>query len=209
MLRASLRSAWELLESSRARLNEMMIKMTVEGIGIDPQNQTLVLLRDDDHKVFVPIYIGPAEAMSIQMELDNRQPPRPMTHDLIADILHKLDIQIVKVTVNDVDKLLYYATLHLKGEHGEGATQEVDARPSDAIALALRAQCGIWVSDKVVDKSGIQVEDVTNESGELNDLPPFAADDIAKDTSPEEINRLAKLLEGVDLSDKEGEAQNN
>ncbi len=177
----------------------MMIKMTVEGIGVDPQNDTLVLLRDEEHKVFVPIYIGPAEAMSIQMELDERQPPRPMTHDLIANILRDLDIELVKVTVNDVDTMIYYATLHLQMGREGGAMREVDARPSDAIALALRTQCQIWVSDKVVDKSGIQVEQVisSDDDSELVD----------ENASPEEINKLVKLLEGVDLSDKEKEGE--
>jgi bifunctional DNase/RNase len=185
----------------------MMIKMTVEGIGIDPQNNTLVLLRDEEHKVFVPIYIGPAEAMSIQMELDNRQPPRPMTHDLMADILRKMDVQLLKVTVNDVDKLLYYATLHIQGKD-EIAPQEIDARPSDAIALALRTQCGIWVSDQVIDKSGIQVEEVANEGGEL---PSLTAEDqqAISEVSPDEMDRFSKLLEGVDLSGKSGESQSN
>ena len=185
----------------------MMIKMTVEGIGIDPQNQTLVLLRDEEHKVFVPIYIGPAEAMSIQMELDNRQPPRPMTHDLIANILRDLDVQLTKVTVNDVSDLLYYATLHLQGRQ-DGAPQEIDARPSDAIALALRTQCGIWVSDEVIDKSGIQVEEVINEAADMSSV----ADEYEQafsDVSPDEMERFSKLLEGVDLSGKSDESQSN
>ena len=185
----------------------MMIKMTVEGIGIDPQNNTLVLLRDEEHKVFVPIYIGPAEAMSIQMELDNRQPPRPMTHDLMADILRKMDVQLLKVTVNDVDKLLYYATLHIQGKD-EVSPQEIDARPSDAIALALRTQCGIWVSDQVIDKSGIQVEEVASESGELSSLAIEDEQSISE-VSPDEVDRFSKLLEGVDLSGKSGESQTN
>lgn len=192
----------------------MMIQMTVEGIGIDPQNNTLVLLRDEDQKVYVPIYIGPAEAMSIQMELDEKQPPRPMTHDLISNIFRDLGVQLVKVTVNDVDKLLYYASLHL--QNGNGDVQEVDARPSDAIALALRAQCSIFVSDKVVTKSGIQVEEVTNDSGEvtafraaeerpipMQQRPLEAAERTAEKLSAEELRKLSKLLEGIDLSGKD------
>ena len=184
-----------------------MIEMTVEGIGIDPQNNPLVLLRDEERKTFVPIWIGPAEAVSIQMELDNRQPPRPMTHDLIASIFGKLDIQLVKVTVNDFDKSVYYATLHLQVGPGESGVQEVDARPSDAIALALRAQCQILVSDKVVDKTGIQVEEVVGEMAEGSDTVESEVDE--QDASPEEIDKFTKLLEGVDLSDKGGEAQHN
>ena len=76
-----------------------MIEMVVEGIGMDPHNNPLVLLRDEERKTFVPIWIGAAEAMSIQMELDNKQPPRPMTHDLISNILRELGVRLVKVTV--------------------------------------------------------------------------------------------------------------
>jgi uncharacterized protein len=182
----------------------MMIEMMVEGIGIDPQNNPLVLLRDEDRKTFVPIWIGPAEAVSIQMELDNRVPPRPMTHDLIASIFRELDIRLVKVTVNDFDRSVYYATLHLQIGSGVANVQEVDARPSDAIALALRAQCRILVSDQVVDKTGIQVEEVVGESGEI-----VASEDADQDASVEEIDKFTKLLEGVDLTDKGGEAQHN
>lgn len=185
----------------------MMIKMTVEGIGIDPQNQTLVLLRDEDHKVFVPIYIGPAEAMSIQMELDNQQPPRPMTHDLIANILRDLDVQLTKVTVNDVSDLLYYAKLHLQSRE-DGAPQEIDARPSDAIALALRTQCGIWVSDEVIDKSGIQVEEIASEAADMEAVTDEFEQAISE-VSPDDVDRFSKLLEGVDLTGKSGESQSN
>ena len=171
-----------------------MIEMTVEGIGIDPQNQPLVLLRDEERKTFVPIWIGPAEAVSIQMELDNRQPPRPMTHDLISGIFRDLNIRLVKVTVNDFSDQVYYASLHLQISD-ETETREVDARPSDAIALALRARCQILVSEDVAEKTGIQVEEADDHN----------SDDDA-DASPEEIQKFTQLLEGVDLS---GEAGSN
>ena len=178
-----------------------MIEMTVEGIGIDPQNQPLVLLRDEDRKTFVPIWIGPAEAISIQMELDNRQPPRPMTHDLMANIFRELGISLVKVTVNDFSEQVYYASLHLQIGDGEKDVQEIDARPSDAIALALRAKCAILVSDSVAEKTGIQVEDAEEVSSETEDENETESDE---DASPEEIDKFIKLLEGVDLGGESG-----
>ncbi len=192
----------------------MMTKMTVEGIGIDQQNNPLVLLCDEEHRTFVPIWIGPAEAMSIQMELDSRQPLRPMTHDLIANILREMDVELVKVTVNDFEKQVYYATLHLEPRHNapENApqTQQIDARPSDAIALALRAQCQIWVSDLVIEKTGIQREEVLSEE-QLNDFSelPSRAEDVAPTASPEEINKFAQLLDGVDFGENEGDTLHN
>lgn len=170
-----------------------MIEMTVEGIGIDPQNNPLVLLRDEERKTFVPIWIGPAEAVSIQMELDARQSQRPMTHDLIANIFRDLDIRLVRVTVNDFADQVYYAKLHLQAGRG-GDEQEVDARPSDAIALALRARCQILVNDLVAQKTGIQVEEA---------LPELegADEEMEADASPEDIQKFVKLLEGVDFKD--------
>ncbi len=199
----------------------MMTKMTVEGIGIDQQNNPLVLLCDEEHRTFVPIWIGPAEAMSIQMELDSQQPPRPMTHDLIANILREMDVRLVKVTVNDFEKQVYYATLHLETLHdAQEQVQEIDARPSDAIALALRTQCQIWVSDQVIEKTGIQREEVLSEeqlgedplsAEQLQDTSelPSRVEDVAPESSPEEISKFVKLLEGVDFGEGEGDSLKN
>lgn len=189
----------------------MMTKMTVEGIGIDQQNNPLVLLCDEEHRTFVPIWIGPSEAMSIQMELDSRQPPRPMTHDLLANILREMGVQLVKVTVNDFEKQVYYATLHLEYEHNGGdGVQEIDARPSDAIALALRAQCQIWVSDQVIEKTGIQREEVLSEEQleDTSELPSRAEDVAPEQLTPTEMSKFVKLLEGVDFGE-EGESPKN
>ena len=190
----------------------IMMKMQVEGIGIDQQNNPLVLLCDEERKTFVPIWIGPAEAMSIQMQLDSRHPPRPMTHDLMTNILHEMNVRLLKVTVNDFERQIYYATLHLESKSG---VQEVDARPSDAIALALRTQCAIWVSNEVIEKAGIQREDVLTEvqndhdeetpenDADFSDLSglPSRAEDVAPESSPEEINKFVRLLEGVEFDD--------
>ncbi len=199
----------------------MMTKMTVEGIGIDQQNNPLVLLCDEEHRTFVPIWIGPAEAMAIQWELDSQQPPRPMTHDLISNILREMEVRLVKVTVTDFQKQVYYATLHLESLNRlHEQIQEIDARPSDAIALALRAQCQIWVSDQVIEKTGIQREevisaDVLSEDAlseeQLQDTSelPSRAEDVAPEASPEEINKFVKLLEGVDFGDNDGDSLKN
>jgi hypothetical protein len=174
-----------------------MIEMTVEGIGIDPSNNPLVLLRDAERKTFVPIWIGPAEAVSIQMELDEKQPQRPMTHDLIANILRDLGIKLIKVTVNDFADSVYYASLHLQIGRSSDNVHEVDARPSDAIALALRTQAQIWVADDVAQKTGIQVEENSYPT-----LPERTDVDVVEEAPSEEIDRLARLLEGINLGDE-------
>ncbi len=173
-----------------------MIEMTVEGIGIDPSNNPLVLLRDAERKVFVPIWIGPAEAVSIQMELDEKTPQRPMTHDLMTNVLRELGATLVRVTVNTFADSVYYASLHVQVGRNTDNLQEIDARPSDAIALALRAKAQILVADDVAQKTGIQVDEGTSLA-----LPE--PDDELSPVDEAEINRLARLLEDVDL-DKGG-----
>jgi len=177
-----------------------LIEMTVEGIGIDPSNNPLVLLRDAERKVFVPIWIGPAEAVSIQMELDAKQPQRPMTHDLMANILRDLGIKLVKVTVNDFSESVYYASLHLQIGRNEENLHEVDARPSDAIALALRTQARILVSDEVAQKTGIQVEENALPRPDSDNLPSFTDDSVGLPPL-EEVDKFTRLLDGVDLGD--------
>ena len=180
-----------------------MIEMTVEGIGIDPSNNPLVLLRDEERKVFVPIWIGPAEAVSIQMELDAKTPQRPMTHDLMANILRELGAKLVRVTVNDFADSVYYASLHLEMGRGSKEIQEIDARPSDAIALALRTNAQILVADDVAAKTGIAV---TENNGDLSaddfSLDPENPETVAASPPTEELERLSRLLEGLNLDEK-------
>ena len=128
-------------------------------------------MRDEGRKTFVPIWIGPAEAVSIQWELDNRQPQRPMTHDLINNIFNELDIHYRQSDGKRRVRIkFFYATLHLQlGRNGD-SIREVDARPSDAIALALRAHCQILVSDSVAQKTAIQIEE-TEELESVGTVP--------------------------------------
>ena len=162
-----------------------MISMNVEGIGIDQGNRTLVLLRDEERKRFLPIWIGPSEAVAIAMELEDKQPPRPMTHDLITNILHELGAQVTRVVVSDFRDSTFYATVTLTDDSGD---RQVDARPSDAIALALRAKAEILVSENVADEAAIVLE----EGQELT----FGEGETA---SSEEVDRFMKLIEGVNL----------
>lgn len=178
-----------------------MIEMVVEGIGIDPQNNPLVLLRDETRSTFVPIWIGLSEAVSIQMELDQRQSQRPMTHDLIAEIFQEVGIRLLKVTVNEYDETIYYASLHLQIGDNDANVQEMDARPSDAIALALRARCGIFVSETVSEKAGIQVEDAGPDTLRPK-MPAQPGESGEESTSPEEMDKFTRLLDGVDLGNE-------
>ena len=165
-----------------------MIEMYVEGIGIDGHNNPLVLLRDNDRTRFIPIWIGAAEAMGIQIGLDERAPQRPMTPELIVNIMAALQMKLVQVTIIDFVNTVFYARLHLRVGESGAPIQELDVRPSDAIALALRAKCPILVDETVSEKAGVPFERSSESPSGEN-----------------EVDRFKRLLEDVDL----GESENN
>lgn len=127
----------------------MIVKMTVAGLALEPSTGTpVVLLRDATGDTTVPIWIGQSEALAIASELEGVKPPRPMTHDLLRRVIELLGFQLVRVVVCDLRENTFFAALYLERE---GREIEVDSRPSDAIALALRAGASIFVHRKVID----------------------------------------------------------
>jgi len=138
----------------------MLIPMKVTGITIDPfTNMPIVILKDFEEKNAVPIWIGLVEASAIASELEGIHTPRPMTHDLLRNILGLLNIKISRIAVMDLRDNTYFATIYLQNG---GQEIEIDSRPSDAIALALRTGSTILVDDKVISKSR-QIELSTNQ----------------------------------------------
>jgi len=129
----------------------MFIEMKVAGITIDPfSNTPIVILKDLQGKTALPIWIGILEASAIATELGDVKPPRPMTHDLFKNILEDLKVKVVKIEVTDLKDNTFFATIYLELSN---KTFTIDARPSDAIALALRTDSPIYVNDKVVEES--------------------------------------------------------
>jgi bifunctional DNase/RNase len=125
--------------------------MKVAGIVLDPySNVPIVVLKDLEDKKTVPIWIGLVEASAIAMELEDIKIQRPLTHDLIKNLLTELQVNVIKIEVTDLRDNTYFAIIHL--EKG-GEVIEVDSRPSDAIAVALRTKSPIFVDEKVVEKS--------------------------------------------------------
>ena len=129
----------------------MFVEMKVRGLALDPlSNLPIIILRDDEEKRSLPIWIGIYEANAIALELEKIETPRPMTHDLIKNILETIEARVQKVVVTDLKENTFYAVLHLQ----VGTTEyTVDSRPSDAIALALRAGAPIYVDEEVVRKA--------------------------------------------------------
>lgn len=125
--------------------------MTVTGLTIDPfTNMPIIILKDQDKKNALPIWIGLIEASAIATELEKIELSRPMTHDLIRNILHELKVSVNRIEVNDLQDNTFYARIFLKIN---GKEMMVDSRPSDAIALALRTQAPIFVAKEVMEKS--------------------------------------------------------
>jgi uncharacterized protein len=125
--------------------------MIIKGLMIDPtSNSPIVVLRVQDSDVFLPIWIGMFEASAIQMALEGTSPPRPMTHDLLADTFASLGAEVESVVIRDLVDNVFFATLHVR--HGDEMV-EIDARPSDALALALRVGADVFVEQTVLDRA--------------------------------------------------------
>ncbi|MCD1296275.1 hypothetical protein CUJ83_14830 [Methanocella sp. CWC-04] len=127
--------------------------------------QAVVFLSDNDEKM-VPIYIGPAEAISIDIALRKETTPRPMTHDLVKSIMDGFGIGINKIIIDDLDEQVFYARLMLKDTDKE---IEIDARPSDCIALAVRSDASIFIEREILDKVAINRKDI-EAAGNIEDL---------------------------------------
>lgn len=129
----------------------MLIRMTVRGIALDPiTNMPIIILKDLEEKRALPIWVGIFEANAIALELEKIATPRPMTHDLIKNILEGLGATVQQIVVNDLKENTFFAVIEVSYN---GNTVNIDSRPSDAIALALRVNAPIFVTEKVVSKA--------------------------------------------------------
>ena len=133
-----------------------MQEMVIYGVSFDlVGKQPIVLLKTADGNKFLPIWIGHPEAAAILMKLQGASTPRPMTHDLVTDMLGQLDAQVVRITVTELKENTFYASITVQQD---GSEIEIDSRPSDAIALAVRAEAPIFAADDVIEESAIEFE---------------------------------------------------
>ena len=141
----------------------MLIRMTVRGIALDPiTNMPIIILKDPEDRRALPIWVGIFEANAIALELEKVSTPRPMTHDLIKHILEGVGITVHQIVVNDLKENTFYATIELMHN---GSVVTIDSRPSDAIALALRVNAPIFVTEKVVTQAkNIEVSEEKEET---------------------------------------------
>jgi len=155
----------------------MLVEMTIKGLMVDPvTNVPIILLRDAAGQKVLPIWVGIFEANAIALQIENVTPPRPMTHDLLRNVITDLKASVQKIVVCDLKDNTFYALIYLDVN---GSSVAVDARPSDAIALALRARCPIFVEDSVIE--GAENRDPTADKPDMD--------------------RLQKWLEGLDPSE--------
>ncbi|PIE33940.1 hypothetical protein CSA56_09650 [candidate division KSB3 bacterium] len=158
----------------------MFVEMSVKGLTLDPlTNMPIVILKDTEDKRVLPIWIGLFEANAIALELERITTPRPMTHDLMRDLIAGMEARVTKIVVNDLKNNTFYAMIHLaiNGNH-----IVVDSRPSDAIALALRSEAPIYVATEVVNKAkSIDMTKETEESDQLKEwLENLKPEDFGK-----------------------------
>lgn len=139
-----------------------MIEMKVMGIALDTRTGSpIVVLHDIDNRKALPIWIGSAEASAIIRKIENISVSRPMTHDLVVQIMEKTGYNIDRIEINDVEKETYYAIIYLKND--EGNEIEIDARPSDAIAIAIRVEAPIFVTANVLATGSVSCDAAKDE----------------------------------------------
>ncbi|MCS6859954.1 MAG: bifunctional nuclease family protein [Abditibacteriales bacterium] len=153
-----------------------MIRMRIEGVAFDHQDNPVVVLKDIEGTRRLPIWIGFMEAQSIAMELEGRTPPRPLSHDLLRNILDLLNVSVQRVVINDLQDSTFFAVISLQTKRG---IKEIDSRPSDALALAARTKAPIFVTGRAMDA--------------MDALPQ----------EDEEIEKFKKLVQDLEMKDEE------
>ena len=158
------------------------LRMEIKGLMLDPSsNVPIVILRDEESDVFLPIWIGVFEANAIALRIEGVEPPRPMTHDLLLSSLQTLGAAIERIVISDLRESTFFAVIHLV-RRGEKLT--IDSRPSDAIALALRAEAPIFVLRTVLEKArAVDVDSDASEEEKIRKmLEELGPEDLGKYT---------------------------
>jgi bifunctional DNase/RNase len=149
--------------------NLTLIEMTLEGVRIEfPSQRPILLLKERAGDRYLPIWVGTFEASAIALELSNIKTPRPMTHDLIVNILTGINTKIESIEICDIRDNTFYALLNIK--QARNKLIKIDSRPSDAIAIAVREKCGIFSTLDVLEKAGIKIQSIEEEIDKFKDF---------------------------------------
>ena len=167
-----------------------MIEVNIDSIRVSLLSQNrIVVLKEENSERFLPIWIGPFEADAITLQLQGMEAPRPLTHDLLRSVIETLGGEVMHIMISSLERNTYFARIVLDVN---GDTVEVDSRPSDAIALAVRVQAPIYVAEEVMEQAGMMPEQemsLTEEGAH----PEFG------DTATEDLGAFQDFVEGLDL----------
>lgn len=170
-----------------------MIEVTIDSVRVSLMSQhRVVVLKEYEGERYLPIWIGPFEADAITVQLQGTEVTRPMTHDLLMSVITRLEAQVLRVLIHDLHSETFFATIVIDTA---GEIVEIDARPSDAIALAVRARVPIFVAETVMNRAGILSE--TDTPLPDQEEPRRKKDKAAKDEDGLDIFR--EFVEGLDL----------
>jgi uncharacterized protein len=174
----------------------MLIEMVVESVRVNLQNyQRVVVLKEKESDRYLPIWIGNNEADAIVMQMQSVQVPRPQTHDLLRSVINELGAKVTRIVVTDLAEDVFYAriSIDLDGKH-----VEVDSRPSDAIALAVRAQAPIFAEDTVLDKAGVAMD---GDRGDQSDTEKQGGPREGTKADEEKLSPFRDFINTLDLDD--------
>ena len=177
-----------------------MQEMTIDSIRVSPMNyQRVVILKEKDADRYLPIWIGPAEADAIAVKLQDLSVSRPLTHDLLRTVIDTLGGSVQHIMVSDLQNDTFFAKITIQAN---GSTTEIDCRPSDAVALAVRAEVPIYVEESVLDKAGILLDKETGKPiGADGDDDP--ASEKPAEVKEEELRRMSAFTDFIDSLDLE------
>lgn len=174
----------------------MLVEMVVESVRVNLQTyQRVVVLKEKGAERYLPIWIGNTEADAIVIQLQNVPVPRPQTHDLLKSVIGELGAKVSRVVVNDLESDVFYARVNLDVD---GKHFEIDSRPSDAIALAVRVQAPIFADETVLDKAGVALESETQTpeaGGSGETTPPVKEEELKK------LSVFREFINTLDLDD--------
>ncbi len=175
-----------------------MVELTIVSIRVSLMNyQRVVILKEKDSDRYLPIWIGPAEADAIAVRLQDVSIARPLTHDLLKSVIEALGAQVVSVVVNDLSNDTFFARVMLDVN---GRSVEIDSRPSDAIALAVRAQVPVYAEEAVMDKAGVlldEEEGLSEQSGSGGQAAPPPMNEEER----QKMSAFRDFIESLDLDD--------
>ncbi len=170
-----------------------MIEVVIDSVRVSLMSQhRIVVLREENGERYLPIWIGPFEADAITIQLQGIEAGRPMTHDLLRQITESLDGEISYVVISDLQNETFFAEIVLEA-HGE--TLEIDSRPSDAVALAVRVDVPIYVAEEVMEQAGMEPEEELS----LLDQGSDGIEEEVSETGDEDLDVFRDFIEGLDI----------